>query len=182
MGRENKEVRRANQIHKRRRRILARRSSTAAGRDGGVYRRTSRGVWSRADWHAVADCSVVVLCIDGPRDGPGARIARCATPPRDYTGLARRRCGKRCIGKDASSRAAPQPGFVYGAFAIDVFLRGMVGWRASTPCGRSGARCPRASAVSSRHRPTAGVPQRSRRPAQIQRVVATRAAKCNCKN
>ena len=69
-------------------------------------------------------------------------------------------------------------GFVYVAFVIDVFARRIVGWRAvGVAAYGSRAGCPRAShlrPLRHRHRrPRAS--QRSRHPAWIQGVVATRA-------
>jgi hypothetical protein len=71
---------------------LPRRSSTAAGCDGDVPRRSPGHVWSRADLRGAADRSGDVLRAEGARArsvaAPGARAAGCGAPTRDHARLA----------------------------------------------------------------------------------------------
>ncbi len=66
LERENRELRQANEILVRRRHISLWRSSTAGRRHDRVHRRSSCGVWGRADLQGPADRPVDVSCACRP--------------------------------------------------------------------------------------------------------------------
>ena len=95
----------------RRRRISPRRSSTAAGRDGGVHRRPPGGVRSRADLRGAADRSVDLLRAEGagrpiPRGGPPAPSATPGWAPEIAPGVADPPAGLRGRRRSGSSSGA----------------------------------------------------------------------------
>ena len=61
LERENRELKRANEILRKASAFSPRRSSTAKRSDGGVYRRPSGRLRGRVDLQATADCPVDVL-------------------------------------------------------------------------------------------------------------------------
>jgi hypothetical protein len=66
LERENRELRQANEILRKRQRILPRRSSTAGSSHDRVHRRSPRGVWGRADLQGPADpLGWLTTCVAG---------------------------------------------------------------------------------------------------------------------
>ena len=74
LERENRELRRANEILRKAAAFSPRRSSTAAGRKGVVHRRAPGDVWGRADLQGVTDRPFHLLRVQGAR----GRSCSCA--------------------------------------------------------------------------------------------------------